>query len=221
MVRLILIRFQRCEAFEQWGHPKSLDDLTSLFLRHLHSQIATTPFSSSPLYEESSTILRHLEKLTHKGWWTVGSQPTVDGASSADEVFGWGPRGGYVFQKAFVEFFAVKQDVERIERKVKLRGKGLVDYFAGNVQVRFSVEFWVHGPLELFSSRVNVGAMCPKVEGMLLRGASFPDRRLPKRRLSNANRFYLGRSGPSFRCYMCVDLLLTFNLTGRGILNMG
>jgi len=76
----------------------------------------------------------HLEKLTLKGWWTVGSQPTVNGASSEDEIFGWGPRGGYVFQKAFVEFFAEKEDVEKIERKVKEEGNGLVDYFVGNMR---------------------------------------------------------------------------------------
>lgn len=108
----------------------------NLFLRHLHSQIATTPFSSAPLSSESSSILSHLEKLTRKGWWTVGSQPTVDGVSSSNEIVGWGPRGGYVFQKAFVEFFAGKEDVERIAKKVQEEGKGLVDYFAGNIQVR-------------------------------------------------------------------------------------
>jgi methylenetetrahydrofolate reductase (NADPH) len=97
----------------------------------------TTPFSSDPLYTESSSILPHLEKLTCKGWWTVGSQPPVDGASSSDEVVGWGPRGGYVFQKAFVEFFAEKEDIERIEKKVREEGNGLVDYFAGNIQVGF------------------------------------------------------------------------------------
>lgn len=128
------VGISRSEAFEQWGNPKNLDDLTNLFLRHLHSQIPTTPFSSSPLSEESTTILPHLETLTRKGWWTVGSQPTVDGASSTDEVFGWGPRGGYVFQKGFVEFFAERLDVEKIERKVKQEGQGWVDYFAGNIQ---------------------------------------------------------------------------------------
>ncbi|KAF7980152.1 hypothetical protein HWV62_39605 [Athelia sp. TMB] len=124
----------RSDAIAQWGHPKTLNDLTSLFLRQLHSETATTPFSSEPLSPESLTILPHLEKLTHKGWWTVGSQPAVDGARSSDDIFGWGPRGGYVFQKAFVEFFAEEADVERIEKKVRESGKGWVDYFAGNIQ---------------------------------------------------------------------------------------
>jgi len=122
---------QRSEAFDQWGHPKTVDDLTRLFLRHCIPKIATTPFSSSPLYDESSTILTHLERLTRKGWWTVGSQPTVDGVTSADEVFGWGPRGGYVSRKRSFEFFADKEDVEKIEKKVSQEGKGLVDLFCG------------------------------------------------------------------------------------------
>lgn len=59
----------------------------------------------------------------------------MNGARSADPVFGWGPPGGYVFQKAFVEFFALGEDVERIISKVESDGKGWVDYFAVNLEV--------------------------------------------------------------------------------------
>ncbi|KAF5380910.1 hypothetical protein D9615_004169 [Tricholomella constricta] len=124
----------RNDEVSQWGHPKTLDDLTQLFLDHLHSKISTTPFSPTPLSPESLMILPHLEKLTKRGWWTVGSQPAVDGASSADEVFGWGPRSGYVFQKGFVEFFCSAEDVDVIERRVEERGKGWVHWFAGDVK---------------------------------------------------------------------------------------
>ncbi|RDB21461.1 Methylenetetrahydrofolate reductase 2 [Hypsizygus marmoreus] len=115
-----------------WGHPKSLEDLTQLFLDHLHSKISTTPFSPTPLSPESLMILTHLERLTKRGWWTVGSQPAVDGVSSADEVLGWGPRAGYVFQKGFVEFFCDKDDIDAIERRVEEKGRGWVHWFAGN-----------------------------------------------------------------------------------------
>lgn len=59
----------------------------------------------------------------------------MDGAKSTDPVFGWGPRGGYVYQKAFVEFFAPEEDLERITSKAKSQGKGWVDYFAVNLEV--------------------------------------------------------------------------------------
>ncbi|KAF8077711.1 methylenetetrahydrofolate reductase-domain-containing protein [Lyophyllum atratum] len=127
----------RSDAINQWGYPKSLDDLTQLFLDHLHSKIPTTPFSPTPLSPESQMILPHLEKLTKRGWWTIGSQPAVDGASSGDEVLGWGPRSGYVFQKGFVEFFGTKDDVEAIERQVEQKGRGWVHWFAGDNKGEF------------------------------------------------------------------------------------
>lgn len=80
-------------------------------------------------------ILPELVKLTQRGWWTVGSQPTINGVSSSDQVVGWGPKAGYVFQKGFVEFFCEEADVEVLERKVEERGRGWVHYIAGNHKV--------------------------------------------------------------------------------------
>ncbi|KAJ7481236.1 methylenetetrahydrofolate reductase-domain-containing protein [Mycena galericulata] len=120
------------EVITQCGHPKTLDDLTAIFLDYLHSKILLTPFSPAPLSPESLMIIPHLERLTRRGWWTVGSQPAIDGASSSDDVVGWGPRAGYVFQKGFVEFFCKADDVDAIERRVLERGEGWVHWFAGN-----------------------------------------------------------------------------------------
>ncbi|PIL24320.1 hypothetical protein GSI_14073 [Ganoderma sinense ZZ0214-1] len=121
-------------AVSHWGNPKTVDELTALFLRYLHSKITTTPFSSTPLSPESLMIFPHLERLTSKSWWTVGSQPAINGALSTDEVVGWGPRGGYVYQKCFVEFFVEQKDVERIAKKVETDGAGWISYFAGNAK---------------------------------------------------------------------------------------
>jgi methylenetetrahydrofolate reductase (NADPH) len=126
---------QRTEAFTQYGHPTMAEDLTEIFLRYLHLDLTATPFSPTPLSTESHMILRHLERLTSKGWWTVGSQPAVDGVSSSDKVVGWGPLDGYVYQKAFVEFFAVRRDVESILKKIDTKGNGWIHYFAGNYKV--------------------------------------------------------------------------------------
>ncbi|PPQ77523.1 hypothetical protein CVT25_011320 [Psilocybe cyanescens] len=120
------------EALALWGNPKSASDLTQIFLDYLHSKIPTTPFSPTTLSPESRMIFSHLENLTRRAWWTVGSQPAVDGANSSDDVVGWGPNSGYVFQKCFVEFFCGATDVEAIERKIEEKGNGWVHYFAGN-----------------------------------------------------------------------------------------
>ncbi|KAI0664750.1 methylenetetrahydrofolate reduct [Cubamyces menziesii] len=125
---------QSTAAIAHWGNPRTMEDLTNMFLRYLQSKIPTTPFSPTPLSPESLMIYPHLEKLTRRGWWTVGSQPAVNGVPSTDEVVGWGPKGGYVYQKCFVEFFVEEQDVERIVKKVKEEGNGWINYFAGSVK---------------------------------------------------------------------------------------
>ncbi|KAF5331112.1 hypothetical protein D9619_005950 [Psilocybe cf. subviscida] len=122
----------RSEALEHWGNPKTIADLTQLFLDHLHFKRPSTPFSPTPLSEESLTILPHLESLTKRGWWTVGSQPGVDSAGSTDAIYGWGPRSGYVFQKCFVEFFCDGEDLEQLEKRIEKSGSGWVHYFACN-----------------------------------------------------------------------------------------
>ncbi|KIJ69120.1 hypothetical protein HYDPIDRAFT_36212 [Hydnomerulius pinastri MD-312] len=120
------------EVQSQWGDPTTIEELTHLFQDYLDSKVSTTPFSSSPLSAESETILNHLKKLTSKGLWTVGSQPAVDSVSSTNEIFGWGPRGGYVSQKGFVEFFADETIVDQIEQKIAKEGNGWVHFFASN-----------------------------------------------------------------------------------------
>jgi len=76
-----------------------------------------------------------LEQLTRRGWWTVGSQPAIDAIDSDDDVVGWGPKGGYVFQKAFVEFFADRDVVAWLEERVTMCGLGLVSFVAAGLEV--------------------------------------------------------------------------------------
>ncbi len=118
-----------------WGNIRALDDLTNIFLNYLKGKLAITPFSQGPLSPESLMIMTHLERLTKKTWWTVGSQPAVDGALSSDSVVGWGPKGGYVFQKSFVEFFCEEKDVDLIEQRAR-QESAPVHWLAGNNEVR-------------------------------------------------------------------------------------
>lgn len=119
-------------AIAKWGNPKTEEDLTALFLAHLDGSIEGTPFWDTPLSPESRLILPHLRRMTERGWWTVGSQPAADAVPSDDGVLGWGPPHGYVFQKAFVEFFGSRGDLEWLAKHAKTTGGGLVTYFAGN-----------------------------------------------------------------------------------------
>jgi hypothetical protein len=147
--------------------PSTLDDITSLSLRFLQGEITAYPFSPAPLSSESQLILPHLLRLAKNGWWPVGSQPAVDGLQSDNAIVGWGPAGGYVYQKSFVEFFASEQVVERLEKAVE-KAKGIVDFLAGNKMVRSPPGFWYRALWRLTGGceRAILGRACSLLSEM-------------------------------------------------------
>src|SRR5271154_7096608 len=103
------------QALRLWQFPLSPEDISNLFTRYVLGEVPAIPWSEDPRAAETVTIQKHLIGLNQSGRWTVGSQPVVDGVESGDEVFGWGPKGGYIFQKAFIEFFTSEKEWETIK----------------------------------------------------------------------------------------------------------
>jgi methylenetetrahydrofolate reductase (NADPH) len=60
---------------------------------------------------ETELIADHLAAVNKKGVLTVNSQPSVNCAPSTDPRVGWGHPDGYVFQKAYLEFFTSEESV--------------------------------------------------------------------------------------------------------------
>ncbi|KAH8731920.1 methylenetetrahydrofolate reductase-like protein [Phaeosphaeriaceae sp. PMI808] len=118
------------QALKLWGRPINTDDISDLFKRHIEGSLSAIPWSEQGLSPETSTIAPQLLALNAKGWWTVASQPAVNGVKSTDPVFGWGPKNGYVFQKPFVEFFVPA--AQFLTLKPRLDAHAQVTYFAGN-----------------------------------------------------------------------------------------
>ncbi|CAI9628651.1 methylenetetrahydrofolate reductase 2 [Alternaria burnsii] len=123
------------QALKLWGHPVEKDDISKLFRRHIEGDLEAIPWSEQSLSPETLTISKQLLALNAKGWWTVASQPAVNGVKSTDPVFGWGPKNGYVFQKPFVEFFIPASEFAAL--KPKLDAHEQVTYFAGNAAGEF------------------------------------------------------------------------------------
>lgn len=90
---------QTSAAASKWGHPEKASDITALFERYINGQLSSLPWCEEPLQTETDSIRQQLSELNRNGYWTVGSQPAVNGAKSEDPVYGWGPKGGYVYQK--------------------------------------------------------------------------------------------------------------------------
>lgn len=118
------------QALKLWGYPVDKDDISKLFRRHIEGDLEAIPWSEQGLSPETSTIAKELLALNAKGWWTVASQPAVNGLKSTDPVFGWGPKNGLVFQKPFVEFFLPAADWAKLQPRLQAHDQ--VTYFASN-----------------------------------------------------------------------------------------
>ena len=97
---------QREEGLNIWGSPTSFQDIAELFSRFCKSDLPALPWSDQKPSAETTVIGKQLAKMNLMGFLTINSQPAVDGAPSNDKVHGWGPSNGYVYQKAYLEFFA-------------------------------------------------------------------------------------------------------------------
>ncbi|KAH2208026.1 hypothetical protein KXW48_004695 [Aspergillus fumigatus] len=130
-----------------WGYPVSREDISALFRRHVSGDLYIVPWSeggaeenSSGLNAETEVIRPELLKLIDgKGWWTLASQPAVNGVRSDDPTFGWGPPGeGFVFQKPFVEFFCPSKDFRTVLKPLFAKhGHEKLAWFATNVKGEF------------------------------------------------------------------------------------
>lgn len=130
-----------------WGHPVEHSDINTLFRRHVSGELYKVPWSEGGAEEdtgglnpETELIRPELLKLIDgRGWWTLASQPAVNGVRSDDPIFGWGPqREGFVFQKPFVEFFCPSKDYTTILKPMfEKHGHDKLTWFATNATGAF------------------------------------------------------------------------------------
>ena len=118
------------DAKRLWGDPATTEDISNIFRRYLRGDIDAMPWSEEAVQPETLTIKTELLGMIKKGWWTVASQPAVNGVRSTDSIFGWGPKNGFVFQKPFVEFFLPSSDWKHLQQE--LGEDEQITYFAGN-----------------------------------------------------------------------------------------
>jgi len=63
---------------------------------------------------ETSLIKDRLIELNKKGILTINSQPNANAVPSDDKILGWGGKNGFVFQKAYLEFFISRKHEEKL-----------------------------------------------------------------------------------------------------------
>lgn len=107
-----------------WGQPKSLKDISETFIRYIEGNLDRLPWSEAPITAEADVIKSDLIDLNRRGFLTINSQPAVNGAKSSHPIYGWGPKNGYVYQKAYLELLVppglIDEVIERIEKNEDL-----------------------------------------------------------------------------------------------------
>ncbi|XP_054995492.1 methylenetetrahydrofolate reductase (NADPH) isoform X2 [Sorex araneus] len=81
--------------------------------------VTCLPWNDEPLAPETDLLKEQLLRVNRQGVLTINSQPPVNGRPSTDPVVGWGPSGGYVFQKAYLEFFTSRETVQALLQVLK------------------------------------------------------------------------------------------------------
>jgi methylenetetrahydrofolate reductase (NADPH) len=107
-----------------WGEPTSVKDIAEIFVKYLEAKVDSLPWSEAPIANEAAVIRDRLVDLNRRGLLTINSQPAVDGVKSSNPVYGWGPKNGYVYQKAYLELLVspdlIEELIDRIERDPEL-----------------------------------------------------------------------------------------------------
>jgi len=107
-----------------WGEPTCVNDVANLFVKYVEGTLASLPWSDDPITAEADTIKANLADLNRSGFLTINSQPAINGVKSSHQVHGWGPKNGYVYQKAYIELLIkpefLPELISRIEKDSEL-----------------------------------------------------------------------------------------------------
>lgn len=110
------LAFKRPKANRKslWGTPTRAEDVWRVFEQFVDGAVKQLPWCEQALSLESAAIRENLKWINAHGFLTINSQPRVNGAPSADPSFGWGGPDGFVFQKAYVEFFVAPHLLQKL-----------------------------------------------------------------------------------------------------------
>ncbi|CAA0818437.1 Methylenetetrahydrofolate reductase 2 [Striga hermonthica] len=106
---------------EEWAVPlNNVEDIYENFMKFCLGKLKSSPWSDlDGLQPETKIINEQLGNINLKGFLTINSQPAVNGARSDSPSVGWGGPGGYVYQKAYVEFFCSPEKLNALVEKCK------------------------------------------------------------------------------------------------------
>ncbi|XP_059172840.1 methylenetetrahydrofolate reductase (NADPH)-like [Physella acuta] len=123
---LFYLKSQSCkdELLKMWGEELSCEeDVWSVFVHYLKGEcnkagikVKRIPWDDDEIVAETSLIADKLACINARGVLTINSQPRVNCVPSTDPIVGWGSPNGYIYQKAYLEFFTSKENIAALKQ---------------------------------------------------------------------------------------------------------
>jgi len=145
-------KYAKKDLKKLWGeNPKTPEEIGSIFVSFLEGKIDKLPWIDSGLSSETNLIRQELIKINRAGFWTINSQPRVNGAPSTDADVGWGGNDGLVYQKAYLEFFTSPEKfkiflevVQKFGNRINYQAANMKEYpYISNLDVAMAVTWGV------------------------------------------------------------------------------
>ncbi len=110
------------DRLAMWGDgPIKPQDIYEVFAKYVEGRIPILPWCEVATADETAQIASPLAQFNRAGFLTINSQPAVNGEKSDHPVYGWGGKGGRLYQKAYIEFFTSPQLLQVILEVVRSR----------------------------------------------------------------------------------------------------
>ncbi|CAF0895384.1 unnamed protein product [Adineta steineri] len=117
----------RDELLDEWGRELTCEeDVWRMFACYIGGEKNTSnkvvrhfPWTDEELSLETTLIQNNLIEFNRRGILTINSQPAVNGKPSSDPIVGWGTSNGYVYQKAYLEFFTSADNIPALRAVLK------------------------------------------------------------------------------------------------------
>ncbi|PAA69532.1 hypothetical protein BOX15_Mlig030184g1 [Macrostomum lignano] len=150
----LTVRASKQERLRMWGsEPTSEPDIWRVFASHLSGKPVSPdgvrvtrlpwgdeePLPSSSESSEAAKARQRLAGLSERGLLATNHLLRVNGASSDHPVHGWGGSGGFVYQRAYLEFFLPGCRLPALQSALSSHGGGRVSFHiadrSGNVNL--------------------------------------------------------------------------------------
>ncbi|CAH1773146.1 unnamed protein product [Owenia fusiformis] len=111
------------DLLKMWGQELQTEqDVWDIFHKYITGEdnaqgtkVTSLPWNDDLLSPETGLIKDRLADINRRGALTINSQPNCNAVSSSDPALGWGNKNGYIFQKAYLEFFTPRENVDALK----------------------------------------------------------------------------------------------------------